>query len=212
MKRVSSCNVVENATAKAWDWMYYGNSTSTCGKRADSSTSDDLNAKDYHDGVYCVSTMCSRAIVGSGIQMIAYDTDLEKKMGFGRRWNLPAAPKGQIYITGGLAFTLGVGIGDTIVVTLTDTLSTFMGPYREMGMIRKTNNYDLHRRLRFNGGLIHAPFVVKDVLIDYAGKIESGLSDAILVDYGTLLEHVSDYLPPQIFTAKEAALMKKVDL
>jgi ABC-type antimicrobial peptide transport system permease subunit len=133
-------------------------------------------------------------------------------MGFGRRWNLPAAPKGQIYITGGLAFTLGVGIGDTIVVTVTDTISTFMGPYREMGMIKKTNNYDVHRKLRFNNGLVHVPLVVKDVLIDYAGKIESGLSDAILVDYSTLLEHISDYLPPQIFTPKEAAIMKKVDM
>jgi ABC-type antimicrobial peptide transport system permease subunit len=212
VSKLSSCNVDVNTTQNAWEWMYLGNVTSTCGKRAESRTSNDLIAKDYNDGKYCVLDLCDRSIVGSGVQMIAYDTDLEKKMGFGRRWNLPAAPKGQAYITGGLSFTLGVGIGDTIIITIPDTVSTLIGPYRDMGMIDSISNYDLNHHLRFNKGLIHVPFVVRDVIIDYAGKIESGLSDALLVDFGTFAAHISEFLPPQIFTPAQSDIMKRTDL
>jgi ABC-type antimicrobial peptide transport system permease subunit len=219
--KLSSCNIdgdLPNITNSnmdhKWDWMYYGNSTSTCGKHAtEIKRNHEFENEDFNEGKYCVSSLCSRAVVGSGVQFIAYDTLREQKMGFGRRWNLPALPPGEIYVTGGLAFTLGLKIGETVVVTLANTLDVFIGAYRQMGMISNTSNYDDDQRLRFNNALIHVPFVVRDIVVDYAGKIESRLSDGILADYSNLIQHIADYLPPQVFDKPyHRPIMKSVDM
>jgi len=199
--KMSSCDVSNATVGDPYSWMYRGNSSLTCGRRRPgSSPTHDFHPLDYNQGKYCVPLLCGRGIVGSGAQLVAMDTERERKMGFGRRWNLPPAPKGKAYITGGTSFTLNLDVGDKIVVSLRDTLNVMMGPYREMnGVIDPETNQDTKKRLSFNNGLVYIQLEVQDIIVDYAGKIESAQTDAVIVEYENLFSHVSEFLPMQVF-------------
>jgi hypothetical protein len=65
------------------------------------------------DQQFCVNATCFSQMQ---TDLVVFDTNLERAMGFGRDWNFPAIPYGSIYITQNYAEIMKLRLNDTLVL------------------------------------------------------------------------------------------------
>ncbi|EFC43843.1 predicted protein [Naegleria gruberi] len=164
-----------------------------------------IQSSDYNNGQYCVPIDCKK--VAERLSLYLIDTDKERRMQFGRTYPYSKLEKGKAIIGSGLAETLSVKKGDTILLNI-QTMNSFTGPYRDSHMIALKN-----RRLTFNGGATYIPVIVEDVANNAYGKYQStNLENAIIMEYDSLLAHVAEFLNEDLFSKSEKSTLSQLDL
>lgn len=119
---------------------------------------------------YCASSYCARPSTST---LLAYDTDLEKKMEYGRKWSYPKLPEGSVYIGRELARQLSATVGDDLYIQISSDITT--DPLRRAGVIiENTTTYN------FNTYVI---VKVADIFTSTLGKYPGTTTNLLMMEY-----------------------------
>lgn len=188
-------------------WIYSGKqadeSTQHSGRRDGAGSVADPCARTAE---YCVPEYCAHegGRVSGNVVFMAVDTEREKAMGLGRTWTRGAPAPGHIYINQQLADTMGIGVGDSLILQV-NTTPSLIGPLREAGIVTDETTED-----KFNG-IFYLPLVVDDVFYDPDGKFGWSIEQGMIADLGSFYRHLSKFLPPQYDTKNTSSTLSRVN-
>lgn len=137
----------------------------------------------------CLPEKCSLNIAGN---IALFNETMEKKMGWGRDWDLnnPSmrdnnAQLGAAFISEGLAIALNVSIGDVIIFGIPQP--DLIGVFRASGIPVEENN-------GFSSLSLNVPFSVGHIYSKSYGKFGGDVSDSLLINYDNFLLYSSRFL------------------
>ena len=112
-------------------------------------------------------------------------------------------PNGTVIVAQAVADSLQVGIGDVIIIPLTNLL----GLYREAGFVTDTH-VPPSSMMRIN-----IPVIVGGIFTDVSiwGKFDDGDSTAMVMEYNSFISHITKYLHPS-FKSQEVERFSKTNL
>jgi ABC-type antimicrobial peptide transport system permease subunit len=138
----------------------------------------------------CVDQHCT-ALSGRSAQLVLYDAAREDRMRLGRNF-APAKPgKGEVIISGDLASSMKVAIGDVVLVHL-DLSRQLLQAY----INAKLDDWFLPPYTTW--GKVIVPMRVSGIADQPGGKFADAQTSYMLADYDTALQHFADYLNPAI--------------
>lgn len=68
----------------------------------------------------------------------------------------------------------------------------------------------MNRRVTFNNGTLYFPITIDQVSNNVHGKFATSITDYIILEYDSFLEHISEFLPSQLFTEQEKSSLSRV--
>eukprot|EP01105_Mastigella_eilhardi_P013243 TRINITY_DN3008_c0_g2_i1.p1 TRINITY_DN3008_c0_g2~~TRINITY_DN3008_c0_g2_i1.p1 ORF type:complete len:1046 (-),score=253.85 TRINITY_DN3008_c0_g2_i1:217-3354(-) len=160
-------------------WKYHGMET-------DSSLSVCL------DSTNCFGNLCGASNLKN--RLVVIDSTREKRMLIGRRWTLPPVPRGGCYVKSNVASSLGLAVGDVIVVGIK--------PY-------SGDMYYLYERAvsrhfeKVNSTIIWIPFTVSAIYTNPEGKYKSKSTMGVMVEYEYFASYLATHIDPWDVTIRD---------
>ncbi|KAG2388720.1 hypothetical protein C9374_000159 [Naegleria lovaniensis] len=68
----------------------------------------------------------------------------------------------------------------------------------------------MNRRVTFNNGTLYFPVTIDVVSNNVHGKFATSITDYIIMEFDSFLEHLAEFLPSQLFSEHEKSLMSRV--
>lgn len=140
----------------------------------------------------------------SAVQAEAYiiDNKREKAMSYGRGWTLPVELGGdEIYMSQYLANQLGVDVGHIVYGLF--NMSDFVDRFKLGGMAgQNVSTLNGNRAFRYHE-TVFAPFRIKALYTDPQGKYPISVEDGFILEYSTLLKHLSQHVNPDLWKTPE---------
>eukprot|EP01063_Lacrimia_lanifica_P003040 TRINITY_DN11637_c1_g1_i1.p1 TRINITY_DN11637_c1_g1~~TRINITY_DN11637_c1_g1_i1.p1 ORF type:complete len:1005 (+),score=334.65 TRINITY_DN11637_c1_g1_i1:293-3307(+) len=138
------------------------------------------------------------------LDLMVLDTAKEKDMGVGRAWPYDPPGPGEVILSKAAAKKLQVAKGESFLMTAVLTPS-IVGLYNEMKWTTSsTFPYSQYKAVAM-------PLRVAEVTDDTHGKLPSNADDYAIMEFGSFLDYVGDYLDPAIPDSERTAF-KQADL
>lgn len=139
---------------------------------------------------------CTPADVLSGPasrgSLYVLDTELEKRMGLGQRWDLPAVRDGHVYVQQSLAQQLNVSVGDMLVAQLDLEMLLPVVASAETRASLGPGYADPYMSARH----VLVPLRIQSVFEEPLGKFDQEVSNAMVIEYRSFFKMVSDSIIP----------------